>query len=380
MGHPCSKILRIQNCIAHDLIGQFYYFTILPITAILLYMRDKSANSDSEYLCSCPCTNTHSTAAARAPPRHDQRSWFQWRDDVTTCQNIRKVSEHMYPDKNVMWRTDGQTFSLVGSFWSWSDKTSTLRWSTRIHVQICPVQYMLCLLEVLESQHFTARSIEGQTRFLVRTARHKVYRVLYRRHRAQEDPPIGRIHQRYCYTCVTKIAWYWLDNFTTWQNVRFQRAWQNVIDRLLYTLLLLWHLRWQPTSCAVVANLSAVTFFICVSFVSVSIMSGEGPSSNCSRDDDANGHEVSADDGNSNANNTLGSILDTFHAKMGRLPSLEECNDIRVQNAQRTISPKTLRNAILEWNAKNYWNIVYARSTHWRILCQDGLPTHASAV
>jgi len=22
--------------------------------------------------------------------------------DVTTCQNIRKVSEHMYPDKNVM--------------------------------------------------------------------------------------------------------------------------------------------------------------------------------------------------------------------------------------------------------------------------------------
>jgi len=123
----------------HDLIGQFYYFTILPITAILLYMRDKSANSDSEYLCSCPCTNTH---------------------------------------------------------------------STRIHVQICPVQYMLCLLEVLESQHFTARSIEGQTRFLVRTARHKVYRVLYRRHRAQEDPPIGRIHQRYCYTCVTKIAWY----------------------------------------------------------------------------------------------------------------------------------------------------------------------------
>jgi len=82
-------------------------------------------------------------------------------------------------------------------------------------------------------------------------------------------------------------------------------------------------------------------------------MSGEGPPSNCSRDDDANGHEVSADDGNSNANNTLGSILDTFHAKMGRLPSLEECNDIRVQNAQRTISPKTLRNAILEWNAKN---------------------------
>ena len=38
---------------------------------------------------------------------------------------------------------------------------------------------------------------------------------------------------------------------------------------------------------------------------------------------------------------------------MGRLPPLEECNDIRVQNAQRALSPKTLRNAILEWNAKN---------------------------
>jgi len=46
--------------------------------------------------------------------------------DVTTCQNIRKVSEHMYPDKNVMWQSD-RHFSLVGSFWSWSHKTSTLR-------------------------------------------------------------------------------------------------------------------------------------------------------------------------------------------------------------------------------------------------------------
>jgi len=33
----------------------------LPITAILLDMRDKSANSDGEYLYSCPCTNTYST-------------------------------------------------------------------------------------------------------------------------------------------------------------------------------------------------------------------------------------------------------------------------------------------------------------------------------
>ena len=37
---------------------------------------------------------------------------------------------------------------------------------------------------------------------------------------------------------------------------------------------------------------------------------------------------------------------------MGRLPSLEECNDVRVKNAERTIAPGTLRNAIIEWNAK----------------------------
>jgi predicted AAA+ superfamily ATPase len=69
---------------------------------------------------------------------------------------------------------------------------------------------------------------------------------------------------------------------------------------------------------------------------------------------DTNGHhEVCADDGNSNANDTLATILDEFHARMGRLPSLEECNDVRVKNAERTIAPGTLRNAILEWNAKN---------------------------
>jgi len=31
----------------------------------------------------------------------------------------------------------------------------------------------------------------------------------------------------------------------------------------------------------------------------------------------------------------------------------EECNDVRVKNAERTIAPGTLRNAILEWNAQN---------------------------
>jgi len=63
--------------------------------------------------------------------------------------------------------------------------------------------------------------------------------------------------------------------------------------------------------------------------------------------------EVCANDGNSNANNTLATILDEFHARMGRLPSLEECNDVRVKNAARTIAPKTLCNAITEWIAKN---------------------------
>ena len=108
----------------HDLIGQFYYFTILPITAILLYMRDKSANSDGEYLCSCPCVHVQT----------------------------RTVLVYMY------------TY----------------------------VQYMFCLLEVLESQPFTARSIEGQTRFLVRRARHKVYRVLYGRHPEKCPVDLGR--------------------------------------------------------------------------------------------------------------------------------------------------------------------------------------------
>ena len=64
-------------------------------------------------------------------------------------------------------------------------------------------------------------------------------------------------------------------------------------------------------------------------------------------------HEVCADGGNSNANGTIATILDEFHARMGRLPSLEECNDVRVKNAERTIAPGTLRNAISEWNAKN---------------------------
>ena len=35
--------------------------------------------------------------------------------DVTSCQNTRKVSsEHMYPDKNVMWQSDRQR-SLAGT-------------------------------------------------------------------------------------------------------------------------------------------------------------------------------------------------------------------------------------------------------------------------
>jgi len=54
-----------------------------------------------------------------------------------------------------------------------------------------------------------------------------------------------------------------------------------------------------------------------------------------------------------NANNTVGTILDNFHAKMGRPPSLEEFNDIRVQNDERPIALGTLRNAISKWNVKD---------------------------
>ena len=50
----------------------------------------------------------------------------------------------------------------------------------------------------------------------------------------------------------------------------------------------------------------------------------------------------------------LGTVLDRFHAKMGRLPSLEECNDIRVQNDERSIAPGTLRNAISKWKGKDF--------------------------
>ena len=77
----------------------------------------------------------HYTAAACAPPRHDQRSWFQWRDEASehgwyqwqrvrtyvTRQNIRTHKKCDVTDRH---------FSLVGTFWSWSHKTSTLRWST----------------------------------------------------------------------------------------------------------------------------------------------------------------------------------------------------------------------------------------------------------
>ena len=72
---------------------------------------------------------------------------------------------------------------------------------------------------------------------------------------------------------------------------------------------------------------------------------------------DTNGHhEVCADDGNSNANDTLGTILDEFHARMGRLPSLEECDNVRAKNAERTIAPGTLRNAISELGNRGHSN------------------------
>ena len=38
---------------------------------------------------------------------------------------------------------------------------------------------------------------------------------------------------------------------------------------------------------------------------------------------------------------------------MGRLPPLEECNDIRVQNNERPFAPETLRNAISKLKRKD---------------------------
>jgi hypothetical protein len=170
MGHPCSKILRIQNCITHDLIGQFYYFTILPITAILLYMRDKSANSDGEYLYSCPCTNTY---------------------------------------------------------------------STRIHhVQICLVHVVL-----IRSVGISTLNTLQQGPLKDRRASSWEQQDIRFTVSCMGDTEHRKIHLLGGYISAIAIH--------AWQNVRFQRAWQNVIDRLLYTLLLLWHLRWQPTSCAV---------------------------------------------------------------------------------------------------------------------------------
>jgi len=84
----------------------------------------------------------------------------------------------------------------------------------------------------------------------------------------------------------------------------------------------------------------------------------------------ANGYEVSADNGNSNANNTVGTILDEFHTKMGRLPYLEECNDIRIQNDERPIAPGTLRNAISKCKGKYIGTLraLEALSMHRRTL------------
>ena len=82
------------------------------------------------------------TAAACAPPRHDQRSWFQWREKVSEhgwCQ-WRDNTEHMYPDKNVMWRTDRRTVFSESSF-EMPVLNIKLRWSISATVSLPTVVF-----------------------------------------------------------------------------------------------------------------------------------------------------------------------------------------------------------------------------------------------
>jgi len=47
---------------------------------------------------------------------------------------------------------------------------------------------------------------------------------------------------------------------------------------------------------------------------------------------------------------TLGALIHELHAKMGCLPTLAQCNDIRLQNGQRSSTPSTYDKEIQKWN------------------------------
>ena len=50
---------------------------------------------------------------------------------------------------------------------------------------------------------------------------------------------------------------------------------------------------------------------------------------------------------------TVGALLHDLHAKMGCLPTLAQCNDVRLQNGQRTSTPSTYAKEIKKWNRQH---------------------------
>ena len=50
---------------------------------------------------------------------------------------------------------------------------------------------------------------------------------------------------------------------------------------------------------------------------------------------------------------TLEALIQEYYAKMGCLPTLARCNDVRIQNGQRIIAASSLNNAISKWNEQH---------------------------
>jgi len=50
---------------------------------------------------------------------------------------------------------------------------------------------------------------------------------------------------------------------------------------------------------------------------------------------------------------TLEALIEEYYAKMGCLPTLAQCNDVRIQNGQRIIAASSLNNAISKWNEQH---------------------------
>jgi hypothetical protein len=50
---------------------------------------------------------------------------------------------------------------------------------------------------------------------------------------------------------------------------------------------------------------------------------------------------------------TLGALIHELHAKMGCLPTLAQCNDVRLQNGQRSSTPSTYAKEIKKWHRQH---------------------------